>query len=572
MTVSLKMSQFPHYTGGTPNNLLFPVVDTSTYLNNSINYSDLVNDLNLSLSGANNNYYTTGATLNGTVISFDRNDTLSAYTVNLSSVIGGGTNYANILIVDPNGNDSTGAKGDITKPYLTIEAAVAAATSGCTVIINPGFYTVNTNIAKDGIAYYFYDGTNTTKTTANPLFDYSLIATTSDITINGGGIFNCTYGFFKRTNNVNIINNILLSFKKVTVTNANAITNDGSSIKKIKVNGDITCSGGIGYSSYGVYCEYCELNGNYLGTSSSNNIFLVNYAPDYYDSINKLNINSYNTSSGWAIYLYGGKNSITGNLIATGSLLTANESLTTMNGNIVGTIYGATDSSHPSLIFNGAFDGVCHVPANGFFTFNLTDNVIYLPWARGGSPSFENSGGFLTINGSIYQGNYPVERVLLTSNAATSKTHIYANIRATYLAGNLYVISDGQVFDNSNIFTYNASTAGIDISGGEYIFTGHFQNSAPTSNITISAGKFYLNGGTLITNGTNCINVTNNATFKHSGGILNCTTNCITTAISKTLTIRNYNNYYTNYERGGAGTYTETITGGGTEIVDINVD
>lgn len=46
MTVSLKMSQFPHYTGGTPNNLLFPVVDTSTYLNNSINYSDLVNDLN----------------------------------------------------------------------------------------------------------------------------------------------------------------------------------------------------------------------------------------------------------------------------------------------------------------------------------------------------------------------------------------------------------------------------------------------------------------------------------------------------------------------------------------------
>ena len=37
------------------------------------------------------NYYTTGATLDGTTVVFDRNDQVSAYTVDLSSIAGGGT-------------------------------------------------------------------------------------------------------------------------------------------------------------------------------------------------------------------------------------------------------------------------------------------------------------------------------------------------------------------------------------------------------------------------------------------------------------------------------------------------
>lgn len=43
------------------------------------------------LTGATgNNYYTTGATLSGTTIIFDRNDQLSAYTVDLASIAGSG--------------------------------------------------------------------------------------------------------------------------------------------------------------------------------------------------------------------------------------------------------------------------------------------------------------------------------------------------------------------------------------------------------------------------------------------------------------------------------------------------
>ena len=56
----------------------------------------LDNDGNLLVSivnadtGSTANYYTTAATLSGTVVTFDRNDLLSAYTVDLASIAGGG--------------------------------------------------------------------------------------------------------------------------------------------------------------------------------------------------------------------------------------------------------------------------------------------------------------------------------------------------------------------------------------------------------------------------------------------------------------------------------------------------
>jgi hypothetical protein len=56
----------------------------------------LDNDGNLlvsivNLTGATgDNYYTTGATLSGTVVTFDRTDLPAAYSVDLSSIAGGG--------------------------------------------------------------------------------------------------------------------------------------------------------------------------------------------------------------------------------------------------------------------------------------------------------------------------------------------------------------------------------------------------------------------------------------------------------------------------------------------------
>jgi len=84
---------------------------------------------------------------------------------------GGGTNLGNILFVAETGDDSTGTKGDINKPYRNLYAAKSASTSGDTVYVFPGTWTYDNrnsagnpyngqvdelvNLWKDGVSYYF---------------------------------------------------------------------------------------------------------------------------------------------------------------------------------------------------------------------------------------------------------------------------------------------------------------------------------------------------------------------------------------------------------------------------------
>ena len=87
---------------------------------------------------------------------------------------GGGTNLSKTLFVDPNGNDLTGTKGNLSKPYLTLEAAQAAAVAGDLIYVYPGTYTVTTTdasgLAKDGVSYYFSPRTIVNKTSTGPIF------------------------------------------------------------------------------------------------------------------------------------------------------------------------------------------------------------------------------------------------------------------------------------------------------------------------------------------------------------------------------------------------------------------
>jgi hypothetical protein len=55
---------------------------------------------------AGNNYYTTAATLSGTVVTFDRTDLINAYSVDLASIAGSGLNldggYPSSILMEPN--------------------------------------------------------------------------------------------------------------------------------------------------------------------------------------------------------------------------------------------------------------------------------------------------------------------------------------------------------------------------------------------------------------------------------------------------------------------------------------
>ena len=61
--------------------------------------------------------------------------------------------------VDPTfGNNATAVPQDMANPYQTLTAALAAAPAGYTVYVQPGTYT-ETNLLKDGVNWYFSEGT-----------------------------------------------------------------------------------------------------------------------------------------------------------------------------------------------------------------------------------------------------------------------------------------------------------------------------------------------------------------------------------------------------------------------------
>jgi hypothetical protein len=87
----------------------------------------------------------------------------------------------NTLYVDAErGNDSTGA-ADGSKPYLTIGAAKTAASSGDTIVVRPGSYTVSATILKNGVNWYFEPGTIVTATSTASVIGDSASAVVSDI-------------------------------------------------------------------------------------------------------------------------------------------------------------------------------------------------------------------------------------------------------------------------------------------------------------------------------------------------------------------------------------------------------
>lgn len=79
-------------------------------------------------------------------------------------------------------------KYDLPHPYLTIKAAVDAASSGDTIVVWPGQYTDEYNLLKDGVNIHFLNGAVVTQSNTNQsLFHDSGGA--SNVRITGHGVF-----------------------------------------------------------------------------------------------------------------------------------------------------------------------------------------------------------------------------------------------------------------------------------------------------------------------------------------------------------------------------------------------
>lgn len=94
----------------------------------------------------------------------------------------------NTVFVDAiNGDDATGARGQLAKPFLTLTAAVAAATDGDTIYVWPGTYS-DSQLSFNG-NFYFEDGAIVTSGDDNPMFN---VVAGQTLSISGRGDFQMT--------------------------------------------------------------------------------------------------------------------------------------------------------------------------------------------------------------------------------------------------------------------------------------------------------------------------------------------------------------------------------------------
>jgi len=101
-------------------------------------------------------------------------------TINGVSVLGSGNistylNTGNVIYVATTGSDAGATRanrlGLPNLALLTLDAAVAIATSADLIYVFPGSYTATGNIAKSGVNWHFEDNTTITKSSTGVLFD-----------------------------------------------------------------------------------------------------------------------------------------------------------------------------------------------------------------------------------------------------------------------------------------------------------------------------------------------------------------------------------------------------------------
>jgi len=151
-----------------------------------------------------------------------------------SSILTGNVTYVDAV----NGNDGTATLGDFTKPFLTVGAAITAATAGYTIVVRPGVYSNETNLLKDSVDWYFMPNTKVSQsiTAIEGMFQDGTEVVSR---ITGYGVFIDTLG--ARANILNVSNsssNIYFEAQSLLVGNGDINSciyiADGTSIVNIK--------------------------------------------------------------------------------------------------------------------------------------------------------------------------------------------------------------------------------------------------------------------------------------------------------------------------------------------------
>lgn len=150
-------------------------------------------------------------TSGGGMILISRGDT-NWFTISTPGSGGGGgtVNASNSVFVSKSGDDTTGARGDAAKPFLTLLRAKTNALAGDTIFVYPGIYTNHQSLLKSNVHWHFFSGAITTNINgSSALFDDSAISDMGRVNITGDGEFYDSGSYVT----VNILSNSIISFK-----------------------------------------------------------------------------------------------------------------------------------------------------------------------------------------------------------------------------------------------------------------------------------------------------------------------------------------------------------------------
>jgi hypothetical protein len=485
------------FTGGTVSSLTATTISATTYQN-------LPSDITI-----------TGGTYSSGTATFT-NNTGGTFTVTGFTT---SPNLSKILFVDPNGNDSTGTKGNMNLPYLTLEAAKSASTSGDTIYVFPGTYTVTTTategLAKDGISYYFSPKTIINKATTGDIFR-------ADSFIYGFNVYG--YGNFNKTTNTGSIfssSNILVygsvtaygslvagsgytTGLKTTTTNGSGTgavvnvtsVNAGGGITALSISnagatykvGDvITIVGGVTPATITVTTIVADFNSdadisfeaNDLYISVASNVFDIRSTARFNTKFNNL----LSTSTGGGFYIE--SSNVNVNMY---SIVIANGR---SFGGGTGSLGGSTSSN---IIVNGY---LISSTVNSASSISLsagstgTFNVNYITYAGTGGYGFGGNSSTVTLNVSTITSIYGQAMSTAYLNGYCGSITGILNLYGGQV-GLISSISGGDI--DTTYYGTRANGAGvlITVSGGNIRL--QMQNQDTTTGFAISGGIVTLNG------------------------------------------------------------------------------
>ena len=286
---------------------------------------------------------------------------LSATSISATTYYGNGSNLTgistivqtdNVVYVSKNGNDSTGARNLLTKPFLTLDAAVTASTSGDTIVVFPGAYTATTTstngIAKNGVNYYFHPGATVLKTSSGDIFNNTGFSLPTNVY--GQGSFN-------KTTSTGLIYNSSINYSEFNALDISSTVSNciylGGTYSKVNLRYGVTTAGRVIF----VDSTYCDIKFKYLRSTSSEAMFCQS-SSSYLQANGEL----CESTATQAIYVNGSNNSIF-NI-----------------SNVLGNASTGFSSYAARYIFNGNtnyfYPFSCSVTFNGYATTLKTSGVV----------------------------------------------------------------------------------------------------------------------------------------------------------------------------------------------------